>query len=371
MRILILNWRDIKNPTSGGAEVLTHEVAKRFVAWGHQVVQFSSSYKGAKSQEIIDGVTIIRKGNPDTRFLFYSVHFLAFLFYQQKAKGKFDVVIDEIHGIPFFIPWYVREKKFAFICEVGGELWLKSYGPLFGLVGLLVEKIYLRMIYKNILYLAISKSTKNDLVKNGVREDAISVLPMGFNVPESLPKVKKEETPTLLFVGRITIAKGIEDVLYALSILKKSRNDIKLWVVGRGKADYVKRIKKMIVDLEIEKNVTFLGFVSEKDKFSLMARAHILIHSSIKEGFGLTIPEAGFVGTPVVAYNSLGLRDVVMNGKNGVLLSENSPENLASAIMDVIADNRYYARLCNGARAESKKYNWDNTAKFMLSYIEK
>ncbi len=68
MRILILNWRDINNPLSGGAEILTHEIAKRLVALGNHVV-----------------------------------HFRAFLFYQRE-KGKFDVVRDEVHGIPFFLP---------------------------------------------------------------------------------------------------------------------------------------------------------------------------------------------------------------------------------------------------------------------------
>ena len=77
MKILILNWRDIKNPKSGGAEILTHEIAKRWVNWGHSVIQFSSEFKGSAKQEIIDGVKIIRGGHPDARFLLKSVHWLA------------------------------------------------------------------------------------------------------------------------------------------------------------------------------------------------------------------------------------------------------------------------------------------------------
>ncbi len=59
MNILILNWRDIKNPSSGGAEILTHEIAKQWVAWGNSVIQFSSLFAGAKSEEIID--TFLKK----------------------------------------------------------------------------------------------------------------------------------------------------------------------------------------------------------------------------------------------------------------------------------------------------------------------
>jgi len=61
MKILILNWRDIKNPLSGGAEILTHELSKRLVAEGHVVIQFSSRFDGSKEEEVIDGVRIIRK----------------------------------------------------------------------------------------------------------------------------------------------------------------------------------------------------------------------------------------------------------------------------------------------------------------------
>lgn len=370
MRILILNWRDIKNPSSGGAEVLTHEIAKRWVSWGHTVTQFSSFFEGAASKEIIDGVTILRQGTPDFRYLFFSVHFRAFLYYQRKVKEKFDVVIDEIHGIPFFTPWYIKEKKIALICEVGGELWSKRFGQFFGFIGIVTEKIYLKIIYKNFSYVTISQSTKTDLIKNGVGKHKITVLPMGFNRPEALPVFNKENTCTLLFVGRITVAKGIEDALYALQIVKRKIKNVKLWIVGRGEDQYIAHLKKIIVSLGIEKNIIFFGFTSEKEKFLLMGRAHILIHASVKEGFGLTVPEAGFVGTPVVAYNSPGLRDIIMHGENGLITKENTPQDLAKTVQELMHNDHLYKNLSLGAREESKKYNWDNTAKFLLSYIK-
>ncbi len=71
MKILILNWRDIKNPNGGGAEILTHELAKGWVKSGHNVTQFSSSFKGSKPQEIIDKVKFARKGS------WWNVHIFA------------------------------------------------------------------------------------------------------------------------------------------------------------------------------------------------------------------------------------------------------------------------------------------------------
>ena len=370
MKILILNWRDIKNPSSGGAEILTHEIAKRFVEWGHEVVQFSSYFANASHQETIDEVKIIRQGYPDTRSLFASVHFRALLFYMRRRK-YFDVVIDEIHGIPFFTPWYVKEKKIALICEVGNDSWKRIYGFFFGMVGRLTEKFYLSYIYKDMLFMTISESTKRDLVKEGVNIKNIAVLPMGINVPKQIANTKKEKKVTLIFVGRLTVAKGIEEALTTLEKIRKHNKDIKLWVVGRGKKDYINYLKKMCQELGILQYVTFFGFVSETEKFSLLSRAHILIHPSFREGFGLTIPEAGYVRTPVVAYDSPGLRDIVRNNYNGILAKENSPEALAEEIVHILDNSDLYKKLCQGAFDEARQYNWDNTAKVMLANLQK
>src|SRR3989344_5103060 len=105
MRILILNWRDIKHPLAGGAEIATHEHAKEWVRRGHEVTQFSSSIKGESAFDTIDGVKIIRRGNH------YTVHIRAFFYYIMNLRQKIDLVVDEFHFIPFFTPLYVSKKK--------------------------------------------------------------------------------------------------------------------------------------------------------------------------------------------------------------------------------------------------------------------
>ena len=212
LKILILNWRDIKNPSSGGAEVLTHEIAKRWVGWGNGIYYLTSSFKGAKKEEIIDGIKIIRMGSPDARNLFGSIHFQAFLYYLKNLRGKFDVVIDEIHGIPFFTPLYVKEKKVALICEVAGRIWDISFPFPFNLLGKYVEKNYFKF-YKNINFLTISNSTKDELLGFGVERNKITVLPMGITKPSALPKFKKEKVPTIIFVARLVRSKGVEDAV--------------------------------------------------------------------------------------------------------------------------------------------------------------
>ena len=61
MRILWFNWRDIKHPEAGGAEVLTHEVMRRFVQRGYEMTLFCPKVEGRPSQEQIDGINIVGK----------------------------------------------------------------------------------------------------------------------------------------------------------------------------------------------------------------------------------------------------------------------------------------------------------------------
>ncbi len=369
MKILILNWRDINNPESGGAEVLTHEMAKRWVKSGHEVTQFSAKFFGAPEQEIIDGVQVIRFGSASIyRSVGIPVHIAAYVWYQRQQKGRFDLVIDEIHGIPFFTPWYVRGKKVAFICEVADKIWNVAFSFPLNFIGPVVERYYFHF-YRDMPFLTISPSTKTDLLQMGIQEQNITVLPMGLNVPQRMPRYPKEKFFTLIFVGRLTKAKGIEDALDVLVHLKKIYPKIRLWVVGQGNLDYIQQITNIAQQLKVKDCVQFFGFVSQERKFELMSRAHLLIAPSLKEGWGLTVPEAGYVGTPTVAYNVEGLRDVVVQDKTG-LLTQATPEQMSQTIIKLFRNKHMYRKLQMGAQKIARTYSWDQTAKVALSKLQ-
>lgn len=370
MRILILNWRDTKNPSSGGAEILTHELAKQWVEEGHEVTQLSSRFPGCLSEEIVDGVKIYRIGHPDARRLFHSVHFLSFLKYQKEFKGKVDVVIDEIHGVPFFTPWYVGEKKVALICEVAGKLWFTTFGPFFGLLGFLVEKFYLKFIYNKTFFLSISNSTKEYLIENGIKEKNIGVIPVGVSLPKKLTVYKKEKNPTLIFVGRVNKQKGVEETIYTTAELTHHIPQIKLWIVGRGENLYAKSMRNLTRKLHIEEKVVFYGYVGEEEKFALLGRAWILIHPSMAEGWGINVIEANAVGTPAVAYNVGGLKDSIQQEKTGILTEENTRESLVEAILRLISDKRLYNTLSKNSQKWAHAFSWQRASNEALAFLK-
>lgn len=366
MRILILNWRDPKNPESGGAEVLTHEMAKRWVVWGHTVTQVSALFAGAKEHESLDGVEIIRRGSGTIRSFHIPVHVAAYHWFQSH-KDEFDVVIDEIHGIPYFTPWYIDQPIVALICEVAKEIWDLAFPMPINYIGRFIEQNYFRF-YRNIPFLTISDSTRRELGSMGVSDNQITVLPMGLTLPKVKIRVKKEITPTLVYVGRLTRAKGVEDSLEAVSLIRQNIPSICLWIIGQGERAYVDFIKRQIHTRHMQKNVQLLDFVDNEVKFQYMARAHLLIVPSYKEGWGLTVPEAGIVGTPAIAYRVAGLQDVITDRANGILVTP-TPRALASAVIKVLGSHSDYKKLSKAASAGAANYSWENTARVALSVL--
>ncbi len=364
MRIAIFSWRDIKHPYGGGAELLSHEMAKRWVLMGNEVIHFSALFPEGKRKEVIDGITYIRRGT------WYNVHLYAFWFILTQKFSSIDVIVDEVHGIPFFVKLYTRKPVVCFVCEVANEVWDQMFSFPLNKIGKTFEKIY-PVIYRKLPFLTISESTKKDLIKNGIAGKNITVVPMGFTytLPRRLPK--KSNHPLILFLGRLTPAKGVADAIKAFALIHKKESRAKMYILGRGTPEYEKKMKKLVAKLGLKSSISFKGFVSENQKFSYLAQSHILLVPSIREGWGLIVPEANIVGTPAVVYDVPGLSDVVKNNINGIITHQNTPEFLAEASLDLILNPTKYKRTSISSLKYAKKMNWDDTAKVSLSVLKK
>src|SRR5579872_1419409 len=137
MKILVFNWRDNKHPLAGGAEVALLEHAMYWQKKGASVTWFCSNYSGARREEMIKGITYIRKGSQ------YTVHLQAFLYLINSKTNKFDIIIDNFHFIPFFTPLYCKQTKIiAFIHEVAGKVWYKNLPKIPATIGYYLEPWY-------------------------------------------------------------------------------------------------------------------------------------------------------------------------------------------------------------------------------------
>lgn len=370
MNILLLSWRGPGHPNAGGAEVSTHEHAKGWVKSGHSVTVFTSYFPEAKREEVVDGVQIKRYGRQ-----MLGVQWEAFVWYLFKTHEKFDLIIDQFHGIPFFTPLYVRSKKLAFIHEVAKEVWRlnqlpKPYNLFPAILGTILEPLIFKIFYRNIPFMTVSNSTKQDLISWGIQPHKITVIYNGVVIPKKIVLSKKEKEPTLIFLGALSKDKGIEDALEVFSILSRQYNYWKFWVVGKGGEDYLKELKLLCKKLNIEKQVVFYGFVSENKKFELLAKAHLLVNTSIREGWGLVVIEAAFVGTPTFAFDVPGLRDSIKNNVTGLLCKNRDNMQLAEMIKKTINNEELLNKLSKNAYKWSNKFSWEKSVDLSLALIK-
>ncbi len=224
VNILILNLRDHKHPSAGGAQRFTHEVAKRWVSEGHTVSLIASHFAGSARTEIVDGINTIRIGN------YVTVRSRARRYYKEHFRGECDVVIDEYTLIPFLAPTYVHEPVIFLVFEVIGEKHITVLPPGVGHViyHLVEPRWYSR--YHDTPTVTISASTKRDLSALGIK--TIHEVPIGIdnNALERIPA--KEKRPTLLFVGLLKKATRVDHAIRAFRLIQADLPDAQLWVVG-------------------------------------------------------------------------------------------------------------------------------------------
>lgn len=361
MNILILNWRDPKNPMAGGAEYVTFEHAKSWVKKGHTVLWLTSRFPHSQKRETLEGVEIVRKGNHLSLFLYAPVFYLF-------SGYSFTIVIDEIHGIPFFTPLYVQRPIIAFIHEVAGEIWNYAYPFPLNHIGRFIESFSFGF-YRKIPFWTDASSTIDELQKIGIQREHCIAIPCPIRALPTNDLSKKEARPTFIFVSRIVAMKGIEDVLDAFSIILQSKKDAQLWIVGSGKQSYLKKLKEKVKDLGLEQNLVFFGFIPENKKLELLKRAHLLLHASVKEGWGLVVLEAASQGTPSVAYNVSGLRDTIKDKKTGILVFPKSPRELAKAAISLLEDQKQYKAMQKAGIEWISSLNWENVTERSMDLI--
>ena len=368
MKILILNWRDIKHPLSGGADISLFEHAKYWAKKGSDIVWVSSSFSGAAAVETIDGIKIIRKGS------YYTVHLWAAFSFLAKKLGNPDIIVDSFHFLPYFTPLYAPKKKIiALINEVAGKVWFENMPYLFAVIGYYTEPIFF-IFYKSLPFITGSDSAKDDLIRVGILDKKITVVHHGMKKVSVDSKIKKEIKPTMIFLARVSVDKGIKDALSAFVQIKKEVPNAQFWIVGKEERP---GLMDFLLDKpefgRLKKDIRYWGFVPENEKFILLKKAWVLIHPSKKEGWGLNVIEAASQGTPTVGYDVEGLRDSVKNGETGLLVDPQNISALTKAIVKliVVQNKSLYNALSKNAVQWSKNFNWDKSVTKSWDIISK
>jgi glycosyltransferase involved in cell wall biosynthesis len=348
MRILALNWQDLKNPQAGGAEVHLQEILKGLVSYGHQVDLLCSNYPGGKKTELYDGIKVYRHGS---RFNFNLV--VPFAMRRLIKHNNYNVVIEDINKIPFYSPLYQKLPTLVVIPHLFADTVFKEINFVLGSYIYLAEKP-VSLVYKNNRYMVISRSTAEEVEKKGIPRENIDVVECGIDKKlfRFDPEITKFDTPTLLYLGRIKKYKSIDTIIRAMPAVIKSLKDLTAY-------------------LKLENCVQFKGYVPEAEKVMYLRRSHISIYPSLKEGWGLTNIEANACGTTVLAARVPGLMDSVDEGVSGLLFEHGEIDQFAALAIKLLTDDGYRKSLEMGGLRWAANFSWDKTARATEEILKK
>lgn len=187
--------------------------------------------------------------------------------------------------------------------------------------------------------IAISDATKQEVIKRGVPDDHITVIPCGID-PSLVSSEADRSSRLLLTVGRLVQRKGVAWFLeHVFPQLLASQPNLHYCIVGDGPER--RRIISLIQRLQIQHAVTVMTHVSDEERSQLLNHATVFIVPNIQvpgdmEGFGIVCVEAAAAGTPVVAANIEGLHDAVLDGSTGKFFPAGNAHVCAEVIEQIL-----------------------------------
>lgn len=365
LRVLLLNERDPRHPKAGGAEVHVAEIAKRLAPRGIATTQLAVGFAGGAAREQQDGLTVRRLGP----LPFYYPRAVVRTAWETR-RGHYDVVVEHLNKVPFCAALYSARPVLAVNHHLFGEsAFLQVSRPIAATV-VAIEKLIPR-VYREVACLAVSESSRQDLVARGLARERIGLLHNGITFPAREPTELSERPCRIAYLGRLESYKRIDLLLRACVGLAERFPALEIVLIGRGAAR--ERLEALGRELGIAKRLRFTGFVPDAERDALLAESRLAVCPSVKEGWGLTVIECNALGVPVVATDAPGLRDAVRDGETGRLVADAEPKLFTQRLRDAIAalldDEPELARMAVAARQWAQRFDWDDSAEVMAQAI--
>ena len=295
MRIGMCSWRDVSHPRAGGAENYTHDLLSAIAALGHDVHLFTSA-NGRHATQTGYPYTIHRFGRQST------VYRQARRAIEGGKFGRWDLAIDQVNTVPFSLsPGQYVQKVGALIFQTCEDIWpyLAPF-PLAQVGRRLLEPRWMSR-FADTPTVTLTDSCASDLRRFGL--ESVTVVPVGQGA-QPISKPPKFNQVSCVHVGRLVPYKRVNHVIYASRRLPFIFGSFRLHIIGDGPD--LRGLQR-----DSPPYVEFHGHLSAADRDYLVARSHLNVATSVREGWGLGVTEAASLGTPTLAYDVSGLRDSV------------------------------------------------------------
>jgi len=358
-RIDVLAWRDFDDPEAGGSELHAHRVISAWSAAGLDVSMTTSSVPGGRRVVRRDGYRVIRRAGR------YAVFPRSILSGAVGRIGTGDGVVEIWNGMPFFSPLWSRSPQITFLHHVHAEMWNMVLPRGLADAGHLLEHRIAPPFYRRSRIVTLSESSKAEIVERlHLPADRISVTPPGVE-SRFTPGGERSPVPLVAAVGRLVPVKRFHLLIEALVRLKGALPELRAVIAGEG---YERpTLEALIRGYGAESWIALPGFVDDGALVDLYRRAWVVASSSLREGWGMTVTEAGACATPSVATRIGGHEDAVADGQSGLLVD--GTDEMVRALDAVLRDEMLRRRLGQGALGRAAGLTWDATARGTLAAL--
>ena len=192
-----------------------------------------------------------------------------------------------------------------------------------------------------------------------------TVIPNGVDLSAARPDDSRpNDALRLLFVGRAEERKGLPVLLRAFEALRGAGVDARLTVAGPTPDE----VEPLLLDRE---GIELAGQVDDEHKWRLLGEADVLCAPSLGgESFGMVLTEAFASGTPVVASDIAGYRDVARDGQDSLLVPVGDAKALGEALRSLASDPGRRAEMAGAARERAERFAWPNVAREVEAVYE-
>jgi glycosyltransferase involved in cell wall biosynthesis len=286
---------------------------------------------------------------------------------RETRQGRYDVVVECLNKVPFYSPIYSAVPVLAICHHLFGEVAFQQVAwPIAAAVWSAEQLI--PPLYRRCPIVAISESSKTELVARGLRAERVRVSLCGIDHPTLEVDTEHPRRPRVAYLGRLEPYKNVDVMLRAVAGLVSRFPDVEILVIGRGSART--HLEALARELGLADRTRFTGFVTDAERDALLADTRVCVCPSEKEGWGLTVIESNTTGTPVVATDAPGLRDSVRDGETGFLVPRGSIEGFRDRIAQILENDALATQMSREALAWSKKFDWDVAATEMGDALE-
>ncbi len=358
-RIDVVAWRDFDDPEAGGSELHAHRVLAAWADAGLDVAMTTSTVAGAATVVRRDGYRVVRRSGR------YGLFPRAMLSGALGRIGFGDGLVEIWNGMPFFSPLWCRAPRVVFLHHVHAEMWHMVLPRGLAQLGYAIEHRLAPPLYRRARVVTLSRSSKAEIVERlGLLAERIVVSPPGVE-PRFSPGGEKAARPLVVAVGRLVPVKRFDLLIEALVRLRERQPSLEAVIVGEG---YERpALEALVAARGADDWLSLPGYLPDRDLVDLYRRAWVVASTSQREGWGMTVTEAGACGTPAVVTRIGGHEDAVAEGRSGLLAD--TLDDVVTGLDAVLADDVLRRRLSSGALERAAELTWEDTARGALAAL--